>query len=344
MRKRFFLGVALLAGFAVMSFAAPQIQPQEQTHKVTLLDGTIMEGEIVAVTAKSISIRDASLGLIAIARENILKIEPPLDEGAGEAATPPPPPTPRYVGEPVAPARGGIKLGFSLGLGALVNPTHVGYNYDVSYGYRGETMTIWDNVANATGFGFGGQVGLFVIPALEITGGFSMMNKTLAGELGMDIPSRYHYNENAQDTTTWDTPLKQSWINFGLNFHPRLAGRFGLYVGGGISIIKATMDLVEDASFQESYVNYHNHQVSITDVDVDNTEFSKTGFFIAGGATYRLTSMFAVVLDVKYILGAKVTDVEHPLYNVVDDKGWDFELGGVQGFFGVKVFFGGQRN
>jgi len=343
--KNFFVGVALLAllaGFAVMAYAAPQIQPPGQKYKITLASGAIMVGEIVAVKEKTISIREASLGVIVISRDNILTIEPPLDEGAGAAVTPPPPPTPQYADAPAAPARSGMKIKFSLALGGIVDATRVGYDYDISFPYRGESMAIWDNVDNATAFGFGGQVGAFVLPVLEITGGFAMMNKSLPGLLGMSIPSRYYYNEDAEDTKTWDSPLKQSWINFGVNFHPRMSGRFGFFVGGGLSIIKVSMDLVKDATFQETYVNFHNHTLSITEIDLDETEFSKTGFFLTGGALFRMTDMIAIVLDVKYILGAKVTDVEHPLYAQIDDEEWEFDLGGLQGFIGVRLFFGGR--
>ncbi|MBN1938167.1 MAG: hypothetical protein JW843_01175 [Candidatus Aminicenantes bacterium] len=102
--------LVLLAGFAALSFAAPQVQK----HKITLENGKIIEGEIVAVTATTISIKDAALGVIAIARENILKIEPPLDAAKPAVSAPAPPP--RYADQPVAPRNGAgnITFGFSL--------------------------------------------------------------------------------------------------------------------------------------------------------------------------------------------------------------------------------------
>jgi hypothetical protein len=113
MMKRFWrisMVVVLLAGFAALSFASPQAKK----HKLTLENGKIIEGEIVAVTATTISIKDAALGVIAIARENILKIEPPLDET--KPAVSAPAPAPRYADQPIAPRSGAgdIRFGFSL--------------------------------------------------------------------------------------------------------------------------------------------------------------------------------------------------------------------------------------
>jgi len=137
MMKRFWrisMIVVLLAGFAALSFAAPQVKK----HKLTLENGKIVEGEIVAVTATTISIKDAALGVIAIARENILKIEPPLDET--KPAVSAPAPAPRYADQPVAPrsGAGNIRFGFSLsgGMGNInggdFNSTIVDWNTFVS--------------------------------------------------------------------------------------------------------------------------------------------------------------------------------------------------------------------
>lgn len=107
--------VVLLASFAALSFAGPQVPPT-QKHKLTLENGKVIEGEIVAVTATTISIKDAALGVIAIARENILKIEPPLEQAKPAVAAPTPAPAPRYADQPMAPRAGGgnVTFGFSL--------------------------------------------------------------------------------------------------------------------------------------------------------------------------------------------------------------------------------------
>lgn len=60
----------LLAGLAVLSFAA----------KVYLKDGRVLEGEILSFDAYNVTIKGPNLGAITIARSNILKIDPPLEE------------------------------------------------------------------------------------------------------------------------------------------------------------------------------------------------------------------------------------------------------------------------
>ncbi|MCX6565965.1 MAG: hypothetical protein NTW38_06010 [Candidatus Aminicenantes bacterium] len=229
MRKRFFLGVALLAiiaGFAVMSFAEPQLQPPGQKHKLTLVNGTIMEGEIVAITAKTISIRDASLGVIAIARENILKIEPPLDEETGAAATPPPPaPTPRYADQPYAPANNGIKLGFSLsgGLG-MINGGDFNQNIRDWNSYYNDYNSYWADYWDAAGRdytdkytadwkemksipNFKGEVFARFGKNFGVGIGVEFIKKTNPGTVSYrwDAPRRYTYSWYYADITDkWD--------------------------------------------------------------------------------------------------------------------------------------------
>ncbi len=219
MRKRLLIGTALLAflaGLAVMSFAAPQLQPPGQKYKITLVNGTVMEGEIVAVTEKTISIRDVSLGVIAVARENVLKIEPPLDEGTGAAAPPRPAPAPapvRYSSEPSA-GNGGPKIGFSLsgGLGFINGGDFNAYirdwnTYVADYNdyYGGDYYTIdWKEMKSMTNFKgevlarFGRNFGVGL--------GMEFIKKTNPGNLAYDETgaSTYDYSWYYVDYSYYD--------------------------------------------------------------------------------------------------------------------------------------------
>lgn len=94
----------LLAGLAVLSFAA----------KVYLKDGRVLEGEILSFDAYNVTIKVPTMDAITIARSNILKIDPPLDEKKPIAA-------PAQAGIPAEPQRTvpprqkrGFTFGFSL--------------------------------------------------------------------------------------------------------------------------------------------------------------------------------------------------------------------------------------
>jgi hypothetical protein len=358
MKKRFFLGAAVLvflAGFAVMSFAAPQLQPPGQKYKLTLVNGTIMEGEIVAVTEKTISIRDASLGVIAIARENIVKIEPPLDQATGAAATPPPPPpvTPRYADQPYAPANNGIKLGFSLsgGLGMINGGDFNAYirdwnAYCADYNdyYNGDYYTIdWKEMKSMTNFG--GEVFARFGKNFGVGLGVEYIKKSNPGNIAWDDEGsetdtywwgyvNYSYYEH--DTYVYDQTLTVIPITLNLYYYIPLdhTGEVYFKVGPGyyLGTLKSTLDYSGSWGY---YDEYHwsdgdlwpPHWKSDT-VESENSNADATcntiGFHFGAGFNFNLGNNIALFGEALYRLanfkewkGSAGYD-----YNYQRDYGW----------------------
>jgi len=336
MRKRFILGVALLAfvaGFAVMSFAAPQLQPPGQKHKITLSNGTIMEGEIVAVTEKTISIRDASLGVIAIARENIVKIEPPLDAAAGAAATPPPPPppTPRYVDEAYAPQKNGIKLGFSLsgGLGMINGGDFNAYIRDTNAYYTGindyydaDYYTVdWKEMKSMTNFR--GEVFARFGKNFGVGLGVEYIKKSNPGNLAYDDEgletydfSWYYIDLSWYDHETWVWDQTLSVIPITLNLYYYIpVGQMGeayINVGPGyyLGTLKSNLDYSGEWGYYDEYhwadgdlwpPHYKSDSVESENDYLDAT-CNTIGFHFGAGFNFNLGNNIALFGEALYRL------------------------------------------
>ena len=358
MRKRLLVGTALLAflaGLAVMSFAAPQLQPPGQKYKITLVNGTVMEGEIVAVTEKTISIRDVSLGVIAVARENVLKIEPPLDEGTGAAAPPRPAPAPapvRYSSEPSA-GNGGPKIGFSLsgGLGFINGGDFNAYirdwntyvaDYNDHYGKDYYTID-WKEMKSMTNFKgevlarFGRNFGVGL--------GMEFIKKTNPGNLAYDDTgattydyswyyvdySYYDHNKNVYDQTLSVTPITLSFYYYLPLDH---MGEVYFNAGAGyyLGSLKSDMDYEGTWGY---YNEYHwadgdlwppHYKSDSQDSETDHFEATcnAMGFQFGAGFNFNLSENIALFGEAFYRL-ANFKDWEGTAsydYQYHRDYGW----------------------
>jgi len=337
---RTFLLVVVLAGFAALTFAAPQAQAPKK-YKLTLENGKVIEGEIVAITATTISIKDAALGVIAIARENILKIEPPLDETKPVVAPPTQTPAPRVSEQPpAAPSGGGgIQFGFSLsgGMGNIdggdfnaairdYNAFYADYNDYLGANY----YTIdWKEMKWLTKFG--GEVYARFGKYFGVGLGVEFIKKTNPGTInyvyedswsqnwfgvGYIVFDDNHYLTDTYSQTLTVTPITLSLYGFlplGANAEAYVKAGAGYYLG------KLTSELVEDWNWyynENWYWNSgtpwppHYHQTGEgTYTESFEATCNTMGFHFGAGFNYNIANNFALFAEV--------------FYRVVNFKDWE---------------------
>jgi len=229
--------------------------------------------------------------------------------------------------------RPGIRLGGAL---AMLQP---GYDWSYSFDYAGEPFVIYDSVANGSGFGFDAELGLFVIPYVEITAGFSMASKGLDGTYGLEVPNVYLWDDIATDEVMQTVNYKASFFSFGLNFYPVPGGQIMPFIGLGGCAVNATMDLMADIWYSDTYYfPSYTHSIEITEVEIENEKLSKFGFYFRGGLKIQLSPMFYVYVQGKYIL-AKV-EIDHLISEYIPDVDkLSINLGGLFAGFGLGISF-----
>ncbi|OGD24211.1 MAG: hypothetical protein A2Y56_05980 [Candidatus Aminicenantes bacterium RBG_13_63_10] len=261
---------------------------------------------------------------------------------AGEAPPPAPQPEPpRYEPAPVAPppawGRGpGIHPG--LRLGGMLASLKPGYDWEHSFIYADEDLFFRESVANGTAFGFDAEFGVFVIPFLEITTGFSMASKGLTGTYEFEVPSIFYYNDYAKASTTETVNYKATYISFGLNFHPLPNGRISPYIGLGGCAVKATMDLWDEWQITDIYSSAEEHDVEINKNELSTEKLSKFGFYFQGGVKFMINRMFYVFGQLKYVLAKAEKDHLMSRYYPSAEK-LRINLGGLFTGFGFGMTF-----
>ncbi len=265
-------------------------------------------------------------------------------EVVSEGASQPAPQPAAYRDEPTGMAtRGGGGMGLAirpnLRIGGMFASLQPGYDWEYSFLYYGEDFVIRDSVANGSGFGFDAEFGLFVIPYVEITAGFGMASKGLTGTYGLDVPNAYLWNDIATDTVTQTVNYKANFLSFGLNFYPMPDGRISPFLGLGGCSVSATMDLMEDITYTDTYTfPSYRHSIRINEVMISNEKLSKFGFYFRGGVKFLISPMFYVFAQGKFIM-AKV-EVEHLLAQYFSDANpLSINLGGFFGGIGLGISF-----
>ena len=204
-KKEIFRGFAVLALILVLAdtaFAA----------KIYLKGGKVIEGEIVSSDALYVTVKDPSSGLIAIARENILKIEPPLEENK-EAVE-----APAVVPPPAAAKKDAIQIGLKLrgGLNTInggdFNKNIQGRNsyFEDLNDYYGQNRytTNWKELKSL--LNFGGEAVLRIMNNFGIGLGLESLSKKHPGTIV------YNYNPtNRRNYSTYYVDLvdsdKETW-------------------------------------------------------------------------------------------------------------------------------------
>jgi opacity protein-like surface antigen len=217
-----------------------------------------------------------------------------------------------------------------------------GYSYDYGFPYRDETFSFNDEVKNGgSSFGFGGGIGIFVIPSIEVFGNIdAFSSKACVGTYGISVPNPWYYNMSATDTAEASPTFKRTMISFGINLHPALIGKVKPYFGGGMANISAKYQLMDDITYTETldYITGAS-SVEINEVKLKEISLSKWGFNLQAGLNFEIAPNISFYTEGRYII-AKI-QVAQPMIeeNLDYEQILDINLGGFQAVAGIKIFF-----
>ncbi len=219
------------------------------------------------------------------------------------------------------------------GMFSLSNDLFSGY---FSYPYRGEEFIIEDYFESSNSVGFTGGLGIFVTPNIELTGSIVTFSKAGWGELFIDVPSPFFFDDYKSDYAEYFPNVKKIIFSFGINIHPIKSGPIDIYFGGGGSLVKATVDLMEDFFFTETQdLVALTHSVVIDEVLFEETDITAFGFNGRVGVNYRASNNLYVFGEGRHIVASK--DVPHPFDNTYIIEGLD--LGGTLFLGGIRIVF-----
>jgi hypothetical protein len=309
--------LALIAGLTVMTFAA----------QITLKNGKILEGPIVSYNAVSVTIKDATLGEITIARENILKIDPPLEEKRPAAAAP----TYVYNEQRERPRAksGRLQLGFNLS-GGMSNIDGGDFNkairdYNSYYNdlneYYGETnYTVdWKEMKWLTSFR--GEIFARIGKYFGVGLGVEFMKKSNPGTIAYKYDDAYKYqytdyynNYSISDNQTalWDQSISVIPLTLNLyGFFP-LGDKIDLFANLGPGYYLGTAETTQtvDETWIEKNTFYYNNGTPWPPHYYDRQIYNYTyqskvtcntiGFHFGVGLNYKLTSLITLTGEAFY--------------------------------------------
>lgn len=239
----------------------------------------------------------------------------------------PRPPRPRQ-------AKAGIKFNImGGGLFAMLNDMLSG---QYSYPYRGEEFIIEDYLESSNSVGFTGGVGIFMTPNIELTGSMTSISKAGWGEIRIEVPSPFFFNDSKEDYGEYLPNIKKTIFSFGINIHPIKSGPIDIYFGGGGSYIKATVELMENVYYTETQdLVLLTHSVEIDQVIVEETEITTFGFHGRAGVNFRASNNFYVFGEGRHIIAS--ADLPSPFDDTYTIEGLD--LGGTVVLGGIRIVF-----
>jgi opacity protein-like surface antigen len=213
-----------------------------------------------------------------------------------------------------------------------------GYDYSYSTTVYAETMTIGDTVAQSTALGFSLELGVFLLKSLEVTAGVDVVSKATSGTVSLSVPNMYLYNDIASDSASTPPSQKALAVACGFNYHLVPGGKLDPYLGAGASYIMATMDLLEDISYNDTFTSDSKHTVEITGTPFANTSVKTFGFFGRAGVGFDFTPNVAAFVEGRYTVAKK--DVPHPLTSTFDTgEVLHLDFGGASARAGIRVVF-----
>lgn len=210
------------------------------------------------------------------------------------------------------------KAKFTINVSGLLASISQGYDFDFSFGARGEIATWTETVANVgSAFGFDVGVGIYPIPQLEIYvsynsyGGNGMGGYTLNLPhffLWLDEPSSRHTIANVENE------FKASAFNLGLAGHLALAGKIKPYFGIGVSSVTVKVDLLDTVKLNDiidvsqwwdSFDPYYWYEVdeTIEITSVGFTQESETvwGFHAKVGVNVEVAKSIGFFVEARYL-------------------------------------------
>lgn len=230
---------------------------------------------------------------------------------------------------------------FNVSIGGLFSSAYLINDYEYSAPTAlGEDLYVYDTFESPEAFGFSAGVGFFVMPRIEVTGSVATMSGTPWWSLELDMPSPYYYDDYRFDTVDTDTistapTFKKNMLNFGVNIYLIKKNSLGVYVGGGGTLIKATLDLVYEVTFTHTwYPPTLDHDVTIDSVTFEETDLSTFGAHFRAGVDFKVGRNISLYAEGRYI-AAKV-DQEYPLD---PNETLNLDLGGGHAILGIKVHF-----
>jgi len=222
------------------------------------------------------------------------------------------------------------------GLFALYNDMLSGqYSYD----YRGEQFIIEDYFESSNSIGFTGGIGIFVTPNIELTGSMASFSKAGWGELYIEVPSPFFFDDSKSDYSNdgqYLPNIKKTIFSGGINIHPIKSGPIDIYFGGGGSYIKATVELMEDFIYTETQdFVLLEHSVEINEVLVQETDITAFGFHGRVGINLRASNNLYLFGEGRHIIAS--ADVPSPFDDTYTLEGLD--LGGTIVLCGIRIVF-----
>ncbi len=194
-------------------------------------------------------------------------------------------------------------------------------NSDIFYSYEGITEDRWGeqitmNSQAESGTLLGGNIGAgLIFGGLEIYVGYNFSTGQQTGEVFFEIPSSIKWDDFASAQTETDLKMSQNNIEFGVAYHMN-GSSVEPYLGAGISIISAQVEVPENIFFQDEYhghmewVYYHGywweeftidtHKVSIKEIEIQTENLNTIGFHVKGGVDIWVAQGVALFLEGKY--------------------------------------------
>jgi len=253
--------------------------------------------------------------------------------------------------------------------GALILGSQAEYDYTWQDTYLGETLTTAASMQKSPLFGADITLGVMVTENIEIYAGYGMGSKALTGQTGFTIPGIFYYNDEATATSDTEFKLTQNTINIGVAYHFQTNSPVEPYVGGGLTILNATLEKPTLLNFTDEYTGTwysywwitwfeeDAHNVYIDSITIEEEKINKTAFHLKLGVLAAISDRLAFFLEGRYILGANATmDIalsaessgEAEIGNITwtdnrlfdaDPETVDLNLGGLVGIAGIRLTF-----
>lgn len=231
------------------------------------------------------------------------------------------------------------KVKFNIMAGGLFALYKDMLSKEFSYDYRGEQFIIEDYFESSNSIGFTGGIGIFVTPNIELTGSIASFSKAGWGELYIEVPSPFFFDDSKSDYSDdgqYLPNVKKMIFSGGINIHPIKSGPIDIYFGGGGSYIKATVELMEDFIYTETqdFVAL-THSVEINEVLVEETDITAFGFHGRVGVNLRASKNLYLFGEGRHIIAS--ADVPSPFDDTYTLEGLD--LGGTIVLGGIRIVF-----
>ena len=228
---------------------------------------------------------------------------------------------------------------FTFSLGGGYHMSNLAVDYEKSWIYYDEYATFIEVLDKVSSVSFGGTLGYFVTPNIEVfAGGFLTRTSSQNGLFGFEVPSIYYYNELAYDELAEARCFSQTDLMFGVKYHFAPMAKFDFYLGAGGVYSMAKIELTSDFWYYDYYDEYYYHSIEVFDPVYTETKASAFGGFAVGGVEYAVGPMISIFAEGAYKFAKK--SVVHPFSEWFEDTDEiSLDLGGIALMGGLKFNF-----